>query len=134
MEKTIFKKLIDLYKKEKKFTKQDVEENMILVNRDGFDLIIPKDNKEEHGCFLVNSVKGHDCYSYNSVSVHIYNILEGEGEFIINDKSIIVKKGDKITIQPNEIFYYSGEMLMMFEMFPNFKEENNHVVKKVTYI
>ena len=128
-----FNKLINLYHKGESYTKDNIGENMILINREGFDLIIPKDNKEEHGYFLVDSIHGHDCYSYNSVSTHIYHILEGEGEFVINDETIPVKKGDIVKIEPNKVFYYRGKMLMIFEMLPNFKEENDHIVQTVSY-
>lgn len=133
MENNKFERLIELYNKGETFSNENIGENMILVNRDGFDLIIPKDNKDEHGYFLVNSTQGHDCYSYNSESTHIYHILDGEGYFIINDQRFEVKAGDSIKIDPNQVFYYCGKMLMSFEMTPNFKDENDHIVKAVTY-
>ena len=128
-----FKDLIDLYYKEEKYTKTNVGKNRILVNRDGCNLIIPNDNKEEHGIYLIESIQGHDCYSYNNLSTHIYHIIEGEGEFIVEDKAFPVYKGNSIKINPNEIFYYSGKMLMILEMFPDFNEEHNFIVKKVIY-
>lgn len=133
MENSKFEELIKRYKKGENFTAENVGEDFILINKDGFDLVIPKDNQDEHGYFLVNSIQGHDCYSYNSVSTHIYHILEGEGLFIIEEEQIPVKKGDSITIDPGKVFYYSGTMLMMFEMLPNFKPENDHMVKRVSY-
>lgn len=133
MEGNNFEDLINIYKEGKKITTENVGENRILINKEGFDLIISKDNTEEHGYFLVNSIYGHDCYSYNSKSTHIYNVLEGEGEFIIDNNSLIVKKGDVVTIKLNQVFYYSGKMLLKMEMLPNFKEENNHLVQLVSY-
>lgn len=133
MKNNNFEDLRNIYNEEKSFTPENVGDNWIVVNKEGFDLIISKDNTEEHGYFLVNSIYGHDCYSYNSESTHIYSVLEGEGEFIIDNTSFIIKKGDIITIKPKQVFYYSGKMLLTMEMLPNFKEENDHLVKKVSY-
>lgn len=133
MEGNNFEDLINIYNEGKSFTIENVGQNRILIKKEGFDLIISKDNTEEHGYFLVNSIYGHDCYSYNSESTHIYNVLEGEGEFIIDNNSFIVKKGDIVTIKPNQVFYYSGKMLLKMEMLPNFNEENNHLVQLVSY-
>jgi mannose-6-phosphate isomerase-like protein (cupin superfamily) len=82
---------------------------------------------------LVNSIQGHDCYSNNSLSTHIYHILDGKGEFIIDDKIVPVEAGSMVVIPPNVTFYYSGRMLMQLEMTPNFVEEHDHCVKKVSY-
>ena len=129
----MFEKIIKMYKQGQEVSQANLDENMILVNKNGFDLIIPKNNQDNHGYFLVNSVQGHDCYSYNSESTHIYHVLDGSGEFVVDGETLLVKTGDTITIKPNQVFYYKGKMLMVFEMLPNFKEENNHVVKEVNY-
>lgn len=133
MECNNFEDLINIYNEGKEITTENVGTNRILINKEGFDLIISKDNTDEHGYFLVNSIYGHDCYSYNSESTHIYSVVEGEGEFIVDDTVISVKKGDVITIKPNQVFYYSGKMLLKMEMLPNFKEENDHLVRLVSY-
>ena len=129
----MFKGIIGMYEKGAPVTQETVGESMILVNKEGFDLIIPKNNHYDYGIFLVNSIKGHDCYSYNSKSTHIYRVLNGEGEFIIDDETFFVKEGDVVMIEPNKIFYYRGKMLMTMEMRPNFQDENNHVVEAVNY-
>lgn len=130
---SMFKGIIGMYEKGDPVTQETVGESMILVNKEGFDLIIPKNNTDDHGIFLVNSIKGHDCYSYNSASTHIYRVLNGEGEFIIDDKNFFVKEGDVVVIEPNRTFYYRGKMLMTMEMMPNFRDENNNVVRAVNY-
>ena len=129
----MFNNLIAMYKSGQTVTQDNVGVNMILVNKNGFDLIIPTTNKDDHGYFLVNSMHGHDCYSYNSESTHIYHVLDGEGEFVVDGETVSVNEGDVVTIDPNKVFYYKGKMIMMFEMIPNFKEENNHVVEEVSY-
>ena len=127
------KDLIELYYTDKEYTRENVEENRILVERDGCNLIKDKNNKEEHGYYIVESIQGHDCYSYNSISTHIYHIIDGEGEFIIDNQIYKTKTGDTITIKPNQIFYYKGKMLLLLEMIPDFKDEYNHIVRKISY-
>lgn len=128
-----FINLINMCKNGIAITKENVGEGMFLVDRGTFQLVIPSDNTDSRGNFFVYSVKGHDCYSYNSESTHIYHIIDGSGKFIIDEKTIEVKPGDRITIEPNKVFTYEGNMIMTFEMTPNFKEENDHFVKTVDY-
>ena len=128
-----FTKLINMCKNGVALTSDNVGDGMFLVDRETFQLVIPSDNTDSHGDFFVYSIKGHDCYSYNSESTHIYHIIDGTGKFIIGDEEIEVTAGDTITIEPNKTFTYMGKMIITFEMTPNFKEENDHFVKKVDY-
>lgn len=128
-----FERLINMCKVRMPITTENVGEGMFLVDRGSFQLIIPSDNKEEHGDFLVNSIQGHDNYSYNTESTHVYHVLDGSGKFIVDDEEVEVMPGDTITIAPNKVFSYEGEMIMTLGMTPNFKEENEHIVRQVTY-
>lgn len=105
----------------------------IMVQKNGFDLWIPKNNNEVEGYFYVNSYLGHDCYAYDSVSRHTYMVINGEGKFNINNIDYPVSKGSIVTINPGDIFYYKGQMQLIEHIEPNFKDENFHVVKKVLY-
>jgi len=125
-----FTKLIDMCRNGITLTSDNVGDGNFLVDRETFKLVIPSDNTDEHGDFFVYSVLGHDCYSYNSESTHIYHVIDGTGKFIIDDKEILVKPGDNVVIEPNKVFTYKGNMILTFEMTPNFKEENDHFVKK----
>ncbi len=128
-----FKDLIDMCKNGIALNDENIGSGMFLVDRKTFQLVIPSDNTDSHGDFFVYSIKGHDCYSYNSVSTHIYHIVDGTGKFIIDDQSVEVNPGDIITIEPNKVFTYEGNMIITFEMTPNFKEENDHFVREVNY-
>ena len=131
--KNKFNHLIDLCKRGITLTSYNIGDNMFLVDRGTFQLVIPNDNTNDHGDFFVYAIKGHDCYSYNSESTHIYHIIEGTGKFIIDNEIIDVKPGDTITIETNKIFTYIVNMILTFEMMPNFKEENDHFVGPVNY-
>ena len=128
-----FKDLIEKCKNGEELTNENVGEGRILVDRGTFKLVIPTDNPPELGDFFVYSIKGHDCYSYNSESTHFYHVIDGEGEFIISDKIIPIGPGDDIIIPPGVVFTYTGNMILTFQMKPNFKQENDHFVRKVDY-
>ena len=128
-----YKNLINMCKNGVELNSNNVGDGMILVDRGSFQLIIPSDNTDNHGDFFINSIKGHDCFSYNSESTHIYHIIDGTGNFIIDDETIEVKPGETITIEPNKVFAYKGNMIMILEMTPNYKDENDHFVKKIDY-
>ena len=105
----------------------------ICVHKNGFDLYIPQGNTDDIGYFYVNSIKGHDCYATDSGSTHVYTVLSGEGEFIINDVTFPVKAHSVVVIHPNDTFYYKGTMGLLERIIPNFKEENFHVLQTVSY-
>ncbi len=128
-----FDKLIDLLHCGEQLNQENVGEEMIFVDRGSCQLIIPKDNTPEHGIFFINSIQGHDCYSYNSVSTHTYHVLEGTGRFVIDNNIVDVIEGDTVVIQPNSVFAYMGTMLLTLEMTPNFVEENDHFVCDIDY-
>ena len=128
-----FTRLINMCKNGVALTSENVGDGLFLIDRGTFQLVIPSDNTDSHGDFFVYSIQGHDCYSYNSKSTHIYHVVDGIGKFIIDDETIEVKTGDTIIIEPNKVFTYIGNMIITFEMTPNFKEENDHFVKKVDY-
>ena len=109
------------------------KDGLIKVQKNGFDLYIPNTNSDEYGCFLVDSICGHDCVAYDSKSVHSYYILEGNGTFEVDGKKINAEAGVKVSIDPNMVFYYSGTMKMVEEIVPNFDEKHFHVVEQVTY-
>lgn len=128
-----FKKLVSMCKEGIPLTADNIGDGLFLVDRGTFQLVISKDNTDSHGDYFVYSIDGHDCYSYNSVSTHTYHIIDGVGEFIIDDEVIAVKTGDSIVVEPNKVFTYKGNMILTFEMTPNFKEENDHFVNLVDY-
>lgn len=106
---------------------------LFKVEKEGFDLYIPNTNTDSYGCFLVDSIHGHDCVAYDSKSVHHYYILDGNGTFEVAGKKVDVSSGCVVSINPNEVFYYSGTMKMVEEIIPNFDEKNFHVVEKISY-
>ena len=128
-----FTKLIELCKNNIPLTQENVGEGMFLVDRGSFQLVIPNNNTDEHGDFFVYSIEGHDCYSKNIESKHTYHIIDGSGKFIVNGEEKAVNPGDTVVIEPDTEFTYQGNMILTFEMEPNFKEENEVKGETIDY-
>ena len=69
--------------------------------------------------------KGHEKYCTNTVSSHIYYVIEGNGKFKINEEIYLVKEGDIIEIPPNTEFVFAGKMKLLLIMNPSFDIKNN---------
>ena len=128
-----FARLIEMCKNKIPLTPENVGEGMFLADRGSFQLVIPSDNNDAHGDFFVYSIDGHDCYSKNTVSRHTYHVIDGSGRFIINDEEQEVKPGDTIVVEPDTPFTYHGNMILTFEMEPNWKEENEVKIRDIDY-
>ncbi|VVB59878.1 Cupin domain protein [uncultured archaeon] len=59
----------------------------------------------------------------NKLSDRIYYVLEGKGEFIINDKIISVKTSDVIIVPKNTPYDYRGKMKLFLVHTPAFDAE-----------
>lgn len=129
----VFARLIFLSRKGIEINEQNVGDDMIYIDRGSFTLIIPKNgNTDQHGDFFVLSKDGHDCVSLNKESTHIYHILSGSGTFEVAGEVIEVSADEgknEVVIPPNTPFTYFGNMMMTFTMEPNFKPENDVVIK-----
>ena len=60
-------------------------------------------------------------------SDRIYLILEGLGEFVINNQKVAVKKMDVIIVPKNNPYNYNGKMKLFLVHSPAFDE--NHEIK-----
>lgn len=109
------------------------EEKLIIIPRDGSDLIIPNNNEDSLGVFIVESSQGNNCYAHNIVSTQTYYVIDGSGTFIIDGKEIPASIGTIVKVAPNSISYYIGNMILVETLEPNFKEENFIIDKEVTY-
>ncbi len=58
-------------------------------------------------------------------SDRVYLVLEGEGEFIINDKVIEVEQSDVIIVPKNTPYDYSGKMKLFLVHTPAYMPEDD---------
>jgi len=56
-------------------------------------------------------------------SDRIYFVLDGEGEFIINEKIVPVKKTDVVIVPKNTPYNYRGKMKLLLVHTPAFNPE-----------
>ena len=128
-----FDKLIEMCKNGVELNQEVVGPDYIFINRGTFQLIIPKDNPYECGEYFVYASKGHDCFSYNSLSTHVYHVINGTGVFIIDGVEYEAKPEDTFLINPNTVFTYKGNMILTFEMYPSFQEGTDHQLESANY-
>ncbi len=74
---------------------------------------------------------GHFEEFINHKSAFIYYILEGKGEFIIEDKKYKVEAGDAVIIPPNTRFYYIGHMKQILVTAPAWDEKDEEIIRKI---
>ena len=55
----------------------------------------------------------------------IYFVMEGEGEFVVNDKPVAVKAGDAVIIPKDTPYDYSGNMKLFLVNSPAFEPEGD---------
>ncbi len=65
----------------------------------------------------------------NKLSDRIYYVIEGKGEFIINDKNIPVNESDVIIILKNTPYDYRGKMKLFLVHTPAFDAEFDEKLK-----
>ena len=79
---------------------------------------------------LEDVYKGHERYTMNTKSFHIYYVAKGSGTFKINNNFYDVKEGDIIEIPPKTEFIFKGKMKLLLIMNPPFDEENDIMGKE----
>lgn len=92
-------------------------------------------NKEDCGQagFVYQEVNGnHEDEFVNNKSAFLYYIIEGKGEFIIEDKEYTVKESDVIIIPPGTRFYYRGKMKQLLSTAPAWEEKHEKIIRKIT--
>jgi len=88
----------------------------------------PLKNKELE-IYFVDVTQGHDNYIISKKCFHIYFVIEGNGDFDINNQSIKVAKNSLVEVQPNVEYTYSGNMKLLLIMNPPWFEGNEEITK-----
>ncbi len=108
-------------------------ESLNIIDKGCLDLILFPSNQEDFDICLIDSRLGHDCYSHELESTLYYWILEGNGEFIIDNNEYKVSQNSFIIVPPNTVFYYKGKMKLLLVQMPKFNEKTHIIDKIVNY-
>jgi mannose-6-phosphate isomerase-like protein (cupin superfamily) len=76
------------------------------------------------GIVLVSTETGHNQEFYHRQSTFTYIVLDGSGEFFLNDEAVEVMKGDVLSIPPNTRIYFKGKLQMILITTPAWNPQN----------
>lgn len=83
------------------------------------------------GIVFQQTDKGHAEEFYHTRSTFMYYIIDGKGSWIINGRSHPVRKGDLVTVEPGNRFYYKGRLKQLLITVPPWDAEHEHRVRSV---
>ena len=92
-------------------------------SKNGFNVILPKIDSDEVSICFVDVAEERDNYCMLDKSTIFYYIIDGNGEFEIENDFISVVKNDLIEILPKQKYSYKGN-LRMLEIQSNPFDEN----------
>ena len=108
----------------------ETEKDIRQLSKFGVDLKIYSAIDETCGVVLVHVEDGHNEEFRHLESTFTYIVLEGRGTFYLNDESVDVSKGDRISIKPNTNIYYKGKMQMVLITTPAWSAEQEVEVRQ----
>lgn len=88
--------------------------NETTFRKNGMNVRLPKKmNYQNMSICFVETEKGRDNYCLLDESTIFYYVIDGNGEFIVNEKKIKVTKNDLIEISPKNKYTYKGNLKML---------------------
>ena len=105
-------------------------DNARKIHKFGVDITI-YDTDTSSGLVYEETQAGHCQEWYDDISTYQWYIIEGTGEFIINDQKHKVKKGDLVVVPPKNRIHYFGKLKMLLVTTPNFDPKNEHEVRLI---
>jgi len=82
------------------------------------------------GVCVIEAEKGHETTIIEHKCDFIYNVLEGKGYFVIDDKKETCVKGDLIVIPAGVKFRYVGKLKMLLITTPAFYPEQEETLSE----
>lgn len=86
----------------------------------GYNFAVENKNLE---IYFIDSRTGHGRKAISGSITHLYYILEGSGEFEIENKIYPVSQGEVVEVPPKHAFNYTGEMKALLIMEPPYSPE-----------
>lgn len=66
---------------------------------------------------------------FNEECKEIAFVIEGNGKVVVNEKEILLEKGDSILIEPKEHIYWQGNLKMLMSCSPAWAPEQHKTIK-----
>jgi mannose-6-phosphate isomerase-like protein (cupin superfamily) len=79
--------------------------------------------------YFIDCEIGHDNQVSSDEITHLYYIIDGNGQFTLNDQILEAKSGDLIEIPPKTRFTFKGKMKLILIMEPPFNPEKIKLYK-----
>ena len=95
-----------------------VEETKTYENM-GESITMLPNGTDSRGMYLVDSNMDFNEPTCNNLSKSTFYVLDGDGTFDIDKKSINVSAGDVVVVPRNSVCSYKGKMLLVQKMEPN---------------
>lgn len=74
---------------------------------------------------------GHLQEWYSDVSTYQWYVIDGKGQFVLNDEKYSVSAGDLIVVPPKVRIHYFGTMKMVLVTTPRYEEKHEHEVRLI---
>ncbi len=109
------------------------KENAVSFEKKGVSMTVYNNKNQcpQASVVLQETKKGHAEEFYHSKSYFIFYIIEGKGEWNIDDVQYGVKSSDVIIIPPNHKFYYKGALKQICVTSPSWEPEYEHHVRDI---
>lgn len=56
-------------------------------------------------------------------------IIEGRGKVVVNDREVLLEKGDSVLIEPKEEIYWEGDLKMLLSCSPAWTPEQYRIIQ-----
>jgi len=100
-------------------------------NKYGVDLVVYGEDYPPVNVVHVSVKKGHFEEFYDEKSAYVYYIIDGTGQFVLNDEKVEAKATDLIVIPPKTRIHYFGTMEMVLTVCPAFDESNERHIRMI---
>jgi ethanolamine utilization protein EutQ (cupin superfamily) len=101
------------------------------ISKFGVDITIFDEHVATNNLVYEEVTIGHLEEFYDSVSTHMWFIIEGTGTFVIDDEKVVAGPKDLVVVPPNKRIHYFGSMKMLLCTTPAFDPANEHHVRDV---
>jgi mannose-6-phosphate isomerase-like protein (cupin superfamily) len=107
--------------------------NAFSTSKNGVDMWIynGKDDLESAAVAYQETKVGHSEEFRHTKSAFVFYVIEGSGEWVIEDEHFAVTATDVIVVHPGKKFYYTGNLKQICVTAPAWEAQYEELVRKV---